>query len=75
MDQLDVKNLDGNKNATAIGAGKYLTENVYLEVERGLGSKSGKASVEWEATPNIGIETETGENREAGMGINWKWNY
>jgi len=75
VDQLEVKNLDGEKDAAAVSAGKYLTENIYLEVEKGLGPKSGKASVEWEATPNIGIETEIGENADAGMGINWKWHY
>jgi translocation and assembly module TamB len=75
VDQLEVKNLDGGKDEAAVSAGKYLTENVYLEVEKGLGPKSGKASVEWEATPNIGIETEVGENADAGMGINWKWHY
>jgi hypothetical protein len=40
-----------------------------------VGPKSGKASVEWKVTPNIGIETEIGENADAGMGINWKWHY
>jgi translocation and assembly module TamB len=75
VDQLEVKNLEGDKDEATVSAGKYLTETVYLEVEKGLGPKSGKASVEWEATPNIGIETEVGENADAGMGINWKWNY
>jgi translocation and assembly module TamB len=75
VDQLELKNLEGDKNEVAISAGKYVSENVYLEVEKGLGPKSGKASLEWEATPNIGIETEIGENADAGIGINWKWNY
>jgi hypothetical protein len=45
------------------------------KVFKGVGPKSGKASVEWEATPDIGIEIEIGENADAGMGINWKWHY
>ena len=31
--------------------------------------------MEWDPIPNIGIETEIGENADAGMGINWKWHY
>ena len=75
IDQLEIKNLEGGKGETAISAGKYLSENVYMEVEKGLGPKGGKGSVVWEITPNISVETEVGENATIGGGVNWKWDY
>lgn len=40
-----------------------------------MGTESGKASVKWEVTPNITVETEAGVNAEGGVGIKWKWDY
>jgi translocation and assembly module TamB len=75
VDQLEIKNTEGDQGGTAISAGKYLSENVYMEVEKGLGPKGGKGSVVWELTPNISVETEVGENADIGGGVNWKWDY
>jgi autotransporter translocation and assembly factor TamB len=58
-----------------VSAGKYISDTVYLEVEQGLGPDSGKASVQWEVTPNITVETEAGVNAEGGAGVSWKWDY
>ena len=75
IDQLEVKQAGEDPREATISAGKYVGEKVYLEVERGIGSQSGKASVELELTPNISVETEVGANAEGGVGLNWKWNY
>jgi translocation and assembly module TamB len=75
IDQLDVKQAGEDLRETTITAGKYVGEKVYVEVERGIGSQSGKASVELELTPNISVETEVGANAEGGVGLNWKWDY
>ena len=75
IDQLDVKQAGEDPREATISAGKYVSEKVYLEVERGIGSQSGKASVELELTPNISVETEVGANAEGGVGLNWKWDY
>ena len=75
FDQLEIKQAGDNMYESTISAGKYLSDNVYLEVERGIGAESGKASVKWELNPNISVETEVGENAETGAGINWKWDY
>ena len=44
-------------------------------MDTGLGPESDKAVIEWEATPNISVETEAGVNAEGGVGIHWKWDY
>jgi translocation and assembly module TamB len=78
VDQLDVKQTveKGKKEEdTSIAAGKYLHDNVYLEVEKGLGPKGDKASLDWEITPHISIETDVGTDAERGIGLNWKWDY
>ena len=67
VDQLDVKQTveKGKKEEeTSIAAGKYLHDNVYLEVEKGLGPKGDKASLDWEITPHISVETDVGTDAE-----------
>jgi len=75
LDFLEIRDLGVELDAAALRAGKYLAENVYIEVEQGLGPESGRASLQWEITPNITIQTEVGINAEAGAGIGWKWDY
>jgi len=75
LDFLEIKDLGTELDAAAIRAGKYLAENVYMEVQQGLGPETGRASIRWEITPNITVQTEVGVNAEAGAGIHWKWDY
>jgi autotransporter translocation and assembly factor TamB len=75
IDQLEVKQSGENNDETSIAAGKYLRDDVYIEVERSLGPGGTKASVEWELSPHVSVETEIGANAESGVGINWKWDY
>ena len=55
--------------------GKYLNDDVYVEIEKGVGSEGGKVSVEVDITPNISVESEVGLDAQSGVGINWKWDY
>ena len=75
LDLLEIRDLGVELEEAAIRAGKYLGENVYIEVEQGLGPETGRASMQWEITPNITIQTEAGINAEAGAAIRWKWDY
>jgi translocation and assembly module TamB len=75
VDQLEIKQSGENGEEPAISAGKYLSNGVYLEAEKGVGPETGKTSVEVEITPNVTLETEIGENAEGGVGLNWKLNY
>jgi translocation and assembly module TamB len=75
LDLLEIRDLGVEMDEAALRAGKYLAENVYIEVEQGLGPESGRASLQWEITPNITIQTEVGINAEAGAGVLWKWDY
>ena len=72
VDQMGIKDSGGDMS---VSVGKYVRENVYVEVEKGLRSEHGKVSVEVELTPSISIETDAGANADAGVGISWKWDY
>lgn len=75
LDQLSLEQTGKNQDETALSAGKYLSEDVYLKVQQGISPETGKASLTWEITPNISVETEVGVNAEAGVGVNWRWDY
>lgn len=75
VDQLDISQSKENVNGSTVSVGKYLKDDLYIEVEKGLGTESHKASVTWEVTPNITVDTELHENSSTGVGVNWKWDY
>jgi translocation and assembly module TamB len=76
VDQLDVKQTEENSVVeSTVTVGKYLSDSFYIEVEKGTGETSGKASVKWDITPNLSLDTEVGEDATTGVGINWRWNY
>ena len=73
LDSLDFAG-DG-KESGPVKAGKYLREDVFLEVESGIGEAGNKARVEWELTPNISVESPVDEKSSSDFGINWKLDY
>jgi translocation and assembly module TamB len=75
LDQFSLEQTGENQDETALSAGKYLSEDVYLKVQQGISPETGKASLTWEITPNISVETEVAVNAEAGVGVNWRWDY
>jgi len=75
IDQLEIKSGGEETDQATVGAGKYLSDKVYLEVEQGLDPQSSKAKVQVEVTPNVSVESEVGANSEGGMGVRWRWDY
>ncbi len=63
---------DGN---SSVGAGKYISDNVYLELETGSGENANSATIEIELTPSITIESEIGQDARSGAAIMWKRDY
>jgi translocation and assembly module TamB len=72
IDQLELRDV---QDGTALGIGKYLTEEVYVDVEKGLGNEPGKVSVQVELTPSIRLETEAGTDASKGIQLEWKYDY
>ena len=75
VDQLDIKQSDKNMGEASVSAGKYLGDNVFLGMEKGVGKEGGKVRVEVELTPNISVETDAGSDARGGVEFNWKWDY
>ncbi|NLJ26654.1 MAG: hypothetical protein GX433_01415 [Deltaproteobacteria bacterium] len=74
LDQLDIREAEG-ESAAAVGIGKYLTEDIYVDVQKDVSGQAGKARVEVEITPNITITGEAGSDATTGLGVNWKYDY
>lgn len=75
IDELKINNDTGNGEDVTVGVGKYLQDNIYLEVEGGGAENSGKVSVEVDLTPNISVETEARQNAESAVRLNYKYDY
>ncbi|WP_300381370.1 translocation/assembly module TamB domain-containing protein [Henriciella sp.] len=69
LDTFDIgSDADGG---TQVTSGKYLTENVYLEVRSGASGSAGVA-IEWEPINNIEVEAATGD-AEQGQQLSVQW--
>jgi translocation and assembly module TamB len=75
VDQLDIRQSEEENGETSVSIGKYLTDNVYVEIEKGVGTEGGRILSEVELTPNLTFESETGTDSHVGVGLNWKWDY
>lgn len=75
VDDITVNGNGENAADTTVGVGKYIGDKVYLEVERGAQTGSGKARVEVEVTPSISVESATGATGDSSVGVNWKHDY
>lgn len=74
VDQLDLR--QGESGASSkIGVGKYLTDDIYVDVEQGMGDAGGKVRVEMEIFPNVTVDSEVTSQSETGIGLNWKYDY
>lgn len=75
--KIDTLDIVGGEEAadSKVKAGKYLSDDVYLEVERGAAGESGRARVEIEILPSISLEADTGEDSSGGVGIKWRFDY
>ena len=74
LDRLEFRSGEGNSE-TGLGLGKYLTEDVYVDVQKDLSGEGGTVSLEVELTPNLTVESEVGSDAQAGIGVNWKLDY
>jgi translocation and assembly module TamB len=78
LDRLDISSRQpsaaGDASGTAVTAGRYVTDGVFVGVEQGFKADSTRPKVEVEITPNLSVESSVG-NTSAGVGVNWKWDY
>ena len=75
VDQVEIRQDEEEKGPGSLSVGKYVGDNVYMEVEKGISSEEGKVSLEVEVTPRITVETEVGTDAGGGVEVKWKWDY
>ncbi len=72
---VDTFDISGSGGAdTTVGAGKYISDNAFLEVQQGVTSGSAKAKLEIELTPSLSVETQIGQ-QGTGSRLNWTYDY
>jgi translocation and assembly module TamB len=74
VDTLDVGAGATPEEASA-KVGKYISDKVFLELQRGVQAGSGKARVEVELTPNLSVGTEITEQSQTGVDLEWRYDY
>jgi translocation and assembly module TamB len=73
---VDTFDISGSGGAdTTLGAGKYISDDVFLEVQQGVTSGSAKAKLEIELTPSLSAETQIGQRGQTGASLNWSYDY
>ncbi len=75
VDEISFKSDANDPTKTSVGVGKYLTDKVYFEVEKGRNEGSTKTKIEVQVTPKISIENTTEQEGNNSIGINWRFDY
>ena len=74
VDAIDIHQEE--KGGAAVGVGKYLADNVYVEAQTGIAAGAGgKVVLEIELTPHFSVESEIGSDAQSGVMFNWKLDY
>lgn len=73
---LDTLSLGGDGfSGTSVKAGKYLTDKIYMEMEKGLTQDFTTTTVEVEMFPEIKLDSEFDQNSNGALGLKWKRDY
>ncbi|MGE3714165.1 MAG: translocation/assembly module TamB domain-containing protein, partial [Alphaproteobacteria bacterium] len=75
VDDLTVNNDGSEASDTSVGVGKYISDDVYLQIEQGADSTSSRAKIEVELSDKISVESSTGATGSNKVGVNYKYDY
>ena len=73
LDDIYIK--DVGAEGLTVGAGKYISDDVYIKVEQGTKTGSSEASVEVQLMPSISLQSKAAQNGESNIGLFWEWEY
>jgi translocation and assembly module TamB len=74
LDRLALAGGDAASGAVSVSGGKYLTDNVYLELTGG-GRDGGAAQVEWRVRKNLSIVSRVGGQGAGRLAVRWRRDY
>ncbi|MFC3053585.1 translocation/assembly module TamB domain-containing protein [Kordiimonas pumila] len=75
LDTLTFGTSDTEESATLIRGGKYIRDNIYLEVETSTASSETSTRLKIDITKNLLAETEVGPRQGSRLSIKWFWDY
>jgi len=75
IDRLSIGRSEENKFGPTITGGKYLTNNIYIEVTTAPATGETATAVEVSLTPNLSIVTRRALGNENNLAIKWSWDY
>lgn len=75
IDEIKWNNSSTNNSEDSIGVGKYLTDKIYVELEKGTQSGNSRTRIEVEIKNNLSVESSVGDLGSSSVGINWKYDY
>ena len=73
LDDLDI--VTDEKGQAAVAAGRYVTENVYVGVQQGAGSKSSKVTIDLDVTKDVKARAGMGSDGGSSLGIFFEKEY
>ncbi len=74
LDDIDFAQQEGAEGAT-VGVGKYLTDEIYLRVEQGIGADSTRMQVNVEFSPTLSVEAGADNEANSEIKLLWKRDY
>jgi translocation and assembly module TamB len=75
LDRLRFQSAADRTAGTLISGGKYITNNIYFEVETATGTGQSKARVKVNITDHLSVESDVGSGNTSGVGIKWEKDY
>lgn len=70
-----IDNDNGREYGTTITGGKYLTNNVYVEVSTAPATGETATSVEIDLTRNLSLVTRRTMDNDNNLSVRWFWDY
>lgn len=64
-----------NGQPGGLEAGSYISRNVYVGVEQGIGADQSRAKVEIDLTDTVRAEAKVGGSEGTSVGVKFEWNY
>lgn len=74
VDQIELRDEDQDGEMT-LAVGKYISDRIFVELERGGGEDSTRIAVEVEITPTLRLDSQVGTEADAGVGLSWHWDF
>ena len=73
LDDLDI--VTDDKGEAALAAGRYISDNVYLGVQQGIGSRSSRVTIDLDVTKNVKARAGMGSDGNSSLGIFFEKEY